>query len=352
MSSSATVTDDGAKKGVIPWLALELELLRHDSREWVLLTGDRVLVGILGFLPLVAVLAGVVLSGLAPFQKETPVLFLLFALIGANFTLIAIVTSLSQFVLGRRLESPGEIRQKIEDTIDYREEVGRTIGERVVPVQPDMFFLLLYREARMELDVLEGAQLETRTKQAREELTTLLDDLGEHCEYVIDVLTSPSSGTKQALFVTLSADYENAMHRVWHLQWAQAEDFTEEASEPLGRLAGTLQHIEVATRLFKTVFIESEVAELSRYLLYVGLPVQVMAIALTLVYTSPGAAPPLPVAVLRVVVPSVIAAGFVPFLLLGTYVIRLTVVANRTADTFPFSSHLSTGVASSDEYDW
>jgi hypothetical protein len=351
MSPSATATDDGARKGLIPWLAFELRLLRHDGREWVLLTGDRVLVGVLGFLPLVAVLAGVVLSGLAPFRKETPVLFLLFALIGANFTLITIVTSLSQFVLGRRLESPGEIRRKMEDTIDYREEVGRTTGERVVPVQPDMLFLLLYRQARMELDVLEGAQLAARTKHAREEPAVLLDDLGEHCDYVIDVLRSPSIGTRQALFVSLSADYESAVHRVWHLQWARGEDFAAEAAEPLGRLAGTLQHIEVATRLFKTVFIESEVAELSRYLLYVGLPVQIMAIALTLVYTTPGTAPPLPVEVLRVVVPGVIAAGFIPFLLLGTYVIRLTVVANRAADTFPFSSHLSRGMPVRDEHD-
>jgi len=351
MSGTASVAGDDAEGGVVSWLAFEYELLRHDGREWVLLTGDRVLVATLGFLPLVAALAAVVLSGLAPFQKETPVLFLLFALIGANFTLIAIVTSLSQFVLGRRLESPGEIRQKMDETIDYREEVARTAGERVVPVQPDMFFLLLYREARMELDVLEDVQLEGRTKLAREELSNLLADLGEHCEYVIDVLTSPSSGTKQALFVSLSADYESAVHRVWNLQWGWADEYTEEAAEPLGRLAGTLQHIEVATRLFKTVFIESEIAELSRYLLYAGLPVQIMALALTLVYTTPGAAPPLPVAVLRVVVPGVIAAGFVPFLLLGSYVIRLTVVANRTADTFPFSSHLSTGMAVTDEFD-
>jgi hypothetical protein len=348
-SSSTPATEGSSKKGFLSWLAFELRLLRHDSREWVLLTGDRVLVGILGFLPLVAVLAGVVFSGLAPLQKETPVLFLLFALIGANFTLIAIVTSLSQFVLGRRLESPGEIREKMEDTIDYREEVGRATGEQVVPVQPDLFFLLLYRQARMELDVLAGAQLEARTKHAREELGILLEDLADHCDYVIEVLTSPSSGTKQALFVSLSADYENAVHRVWHLQWGRAEDFTEEAAEPLGRLAGTIQHIEVATRLFKTVFIESEVAELSRYLLYVGLPVQIMAIALTLGYTTAGAAPPLPIGILRVVVPGVIAAGFVPFLLLGTYVIRLTVVANRTADTFPFSSQLSAGMPVRDE---
>ena len=124
-----------------------------------------------------------------------------------------------------------------------------------------------------------------------------------------------------------------------------ANEFTDEAAEPLGRLAGTLQHIEVASRLFKAVFIESELSELSRFLLYVGFPAQLAAVALTLVYTAPGPEPPLAVPVLRVLVPAVIAAGFAPFVLLSSYVIRLTVVARRTADTFPFSSQLQTAVA-------
>ena len=325
-------------------LTFELELFQYNPREWLLMSGNRVFVTVVGFLLLAGLLAGLVGSGLVPFRSETPVLFLLFALIAANFTLIAIVTSLSQFVLGRRLETPGEIRRKIDDTIDYREEVGRSVGESVIPVQPDAFLLMLFRHASTELDILGDRQLEGRTRFAREELETLVTDLRAHVDYVIDVLNRPSSGVKHALFVSLNADYESSVYQAWHLQWEHADEFTTEAAEPLARLAGTLQHIEVASRLFKTVFIESEVSELSRYLLYVGLPVQLAAVALTLVYTTPGPEPPLPVATLRVVVPAVIAAGFAPFLLLTAYVVRLTVVAHRTADTFPFSSRFSKDV--------
>jgi hypothetical protein len=286
-----------------------------------------------------------------PFRAETPVLFLLFSLIAANFTLIAIVTSLSQFLLGRRLETPGEIRRKIDETLDYREEISHSVDESVVPVQPDAFLLMLFRHASRELDVLGDRQLEGRTRFAREELDTLVSDLSEHCDYVIDVLTRPSSGVKHALFVSLSADYESSVYQAWHLQWEHADEFTREAAEPLARLADTLQHIEVASRLFKTVFIESEVSELSRYLLYVGLPVQLAAVGLTLIYTAPGPGPPLPVTTLRVTVPAVIAAGFAPFLLLSSYVVRLTVVAGRTADTFPFSSRLSEALAAPGDHE-
>jgi hypothetical protein len=86
------------------------------------------------------------------------------------------------------------------------------------------------------------------------------------------------------------------------------------------------------------------VAELSRFLLYVGLPAQIAAVVVILLYTEPGTAPPLARPLLAVVVPGVVTAGFAPFLVLAAYVIRLTVVARRTANQFPFSSRLDGAV--------
>jgi len=46
----------------------------------------------------------------------------------------------------------------------------------------------------------------------------------------------------------------------------------------------------------------------------------------------------------------VLVAGFAPFLVLSYYIVRLTVVARRTADSFPFSTQLSRSVALRDEF--
>ncbi|MFB6148667.1 MAG: hypothetical protein ABEJ48_03290 [Halobacteriales archaeon] len=332
------------------WLTFESRLVRHDLREWIVLTGDRLLVSLLGFIILGIVFVSIVFSGLVPLQKETPVLFLLFALIGANFTLIAIVTSLSQFALSRHLESPGEIRDKMEATLAYREDVGETIRQNVMPINPDTFFLALYHNVNDELDVLDTFQSQGRTKQAREELAELITGLQLHTDYVIDVLHHPASGMKHALFTSLTTDYENFVHRTWYLQSEHADEFTDRAAEPLTRLAETLEHIEVASRMFKTAFIESEVSELSRFLLYVGLPVQLLAVIVMLLYSAPGSEPPVSVSLLKVLIPAVLTAGFTPFLILSSYVIRLTVVARRTAENFPFSSRLEGSVAMGDEF--
>jgi len=322
------------------WAAFEWSLFRYDPGEWFLLTGDRRLVSALLLAGLTGVFAAAAVSGLVPLAAETPVLFLLFALIAANFTLIAIVTSLGQFVLSRRLESPGEIRTKLDDTIDYRSDVGETIGETVMPVAPDAFFLILFESARDDLDLLAGQSSQTRTRRTREEFDDLISGLQTHVDHVTSLLERPESGTKHALFTSLNTNYENHVHRAWHLQAEHAEEFTDRVTGPLERLAGTLEHIVVANRMFEATFIESEVSELVRYLLYVGIPVQIAAVVVMLLYTAPGAAPLLSPPAVRVLVPAVLVAGFAPFLILTSYIVRLTVVARRTADNFPFSSQL------------
>lgn len=335
---------DDAGTGLGDRVAFEAELFRHDPREWFVLTGDRLLVSLLGVVTLLVLFLLAASSKYVPLQKETPILFFLFALISANFTLIAIVTSLSQFVLSRRLESPGEVRTKTRETLSYRRDVGKTIGQQIMPVRPDAFFLTLYEHVHTELARIEGASGQGRTKRARNELHDLTAGLQSHVDYVIDLLQRPASGLKHALFTSLSADYEEDVHRTWYLQTEHSDEFTAAVADPLERLTETLEHIEVASRMFRTIFIESEVAELSRFLLYIGLPVQIAAVMVMLLYTIPSAEPPLPDATLRILIPVITTAGFTPFIVLASYVVRLTIVARRTADAFPFSSQLTTPV--------
>jgi len=334
----------------LSWLGFEFGLFRYDPWEWVVLTGNRLLVGLLELVVLAVAFSLLVSSGLVPLRAETPILFLLFALIAANFTLIAIVTSLSQFVLGRRLESPGDVRGKMDGALEYRKEVAKTIEQQILPVKPDAFYLTLYHNIQTKLDEIERHTTDSRTKRAREEIRLLTEGLKPHTEYVVDLLEQPSSGLKHALFTSLSADFETQMHRAWHLQAEHAAEFAGPITDPLARLTAMLEHIEVASRMFKTVFIESEVAELSRFLLYVGLPVQFMAVGVMLLYTTPGSVPLLSATTLRVLIPTVLTLGFAPFLLLASYVVRLTVVARRTADIFPFSSQLESTVAVREEF--
>jgi hypothetical protein len=265
-------------------------------------------------------------------------------LIAANFTLIAIVTSLSQFVLGRRLESPGEIRDALEDTVTYRQAIADDVGEGVLPVAPDAFFAFLFARVGDTVDRLARAANEGPERWTTEEIDDLTAGLRANVDAVAALLDRPESGMRHALFAALNTEYEVYVHRAWYLQAEYGDDLADRVAEPLDRLTDVVEHTVVATRMFKTTFIESEVAELSRFLLYVGLPAQIAAVVVILLYTEPGTAPPLARPLLAVVVPGVVTAGFAPFLVLAAYVIRLTVVARRTANQFPFSSRLDGAV--------
>jgi hypothetical protein len=324
--------------------AVEWYVLKHRPGEWFLLSGSRLAVTGFGLLVVSAALWAVVTAGLAPLEAETPVLFLLFALISGNFTLITIVISISQFVLSRHLESPGEIREKMDEMVQYRREVGKTTQQRVVPITPSDFVLQLFRSIDRRVGSLETELSAAERSGAGgdpvvAEVYDLVTGLDDHVEYVIALLSRPSTGLNYALFATLNASYETYIYQAWRLRTEHADALSEPVVDALDELVESLEQVDVARRVFKTVFIQSELAALSRTLLYIGVPVQVVTVVLMLLFTEAGGGGPSPAA-LRLIIPTIVTAGFAPILLLAAYILRLATVAKRTASMYPFTNQV------------
>lgn len=319
--------------------SVEWRALKYHPREWLLLSGNRLLLSSVVLFAVLVMLYGAVLQGLIPFRRETPLLYLLFALISGNFTLITIVVSLSQFILTRHLESPGEVREQVNDMLAYRREVGETSRRATPPVTPSDFFAMLFHTLRHEVRVLErddraATGPDGTIQRGLDELTRGLD---HHASYVIDLLERSEVGLVFALFSTLSADYERYLYIAWYLQSEHTEDLSASTVETLDQLVTTLKQIDVARRVFKTAFIQAELASLSRRLLYIGLPVLVATLVLMLLFTAP-ASVPTSSAFLSAIIPAVVTAGLAPIVLLAAYVLRLATVARRTASMYPFTT--------------
>lgn len=317
---------------------LEWRMFTHRPAEWVLLSGNRLVVTTLILLGIYLVIGSSVAAGFVPLVEETSMLFVLFALISGNFTLIAIVVSLSQFVLARHLETPGEIRNKINEMIRYRQEVGETAEQSVIPVAPSHFFQTLFESIRRELAVIDrrNAQVDDETLQGQ--LDSVVDGLGTHTQYVIEILQRPETGLRHALYASLSANYERYIHVVWSIQAEQHDQLSASATDALDRLVTTLEQVDIARRTFKSVFIQSELASLSRLLLLIGIPTVVVLTVVMLMFSS-GTRPIVPTGSMRLFFPLVIALGLAPIVLLAGYIVRLATVAHRTAAVYPFSRH-------------
>ncbi len=317
--------------------ALELGGLRDRPVDWLLLTGSRLWVAT-GLLVVVAtVVWGTVLTGLAPLTERTPLLFLLFALVSGNVTLITIVVSISQFVLSRHLESPGEIREQLRELVGYREEVVEATGARVLPVTPGGFLTLLFRSVEDDVDALRGHEWQATEGLLREDLEPLVSDLAVHVRDVARLLEHGDTGVRYALFATLDTNYSRYFYGIYRVRAAHGEDLPPSVETTLARLERHVEQVDVARRYFKTVLIQSELASLSRTLLYIGLPVLVATVVLTLLFTNP-AEPPVSRPVLAVVIPAVVTAGFAPLVLLAAYIVRLATVVERTAAMYPFTT--------------
>ena len=318
-------------------VAVELALLRSRPMDWFLLSGNRLAVSA-GLLALIAaVVWWAVLSGLAPLTERTPILYLLFALISGNVTLITVVVSISQFVLARHLETPGEAREHMREIVGYRKEVSEVTREQVVPVTPAGFFSLLFRSVASDANELRTREWTDAEAELRADIEGLVSDLEDHAEAVTDLLERGNGEVERALFATLDTNYARYFYGAYRLRAKYGEEMPPAVADDLDRLERKVEQVDVARRYFKTVLIQSELSSLSRLLLLVGLPVLVATVLLMLLFTSAnGLAISRPV--LGFAIPLVVTVGFAPIVMLAASILRLSTVVHRTAAMYPFTT--------------
>lgn len=318
-------------------LTVEWYDLRHYPRWWLLLSGNRLLIagGIL-----LVVFAGFwagVLSGLFPFESQTATLYLLFALTSGNVTLITIVVSLNQLIVTRHLESPSDINEEMNNMRTYRQQVSDTIDRSVTPVRPAAFFLLLFRSLEQDLSSFEDQEWPFEDDSAQRDFEATFADLNDHIRSITELLEESEAGLIFALFTTLSVDYERYIQTIWRLQTEHEEQLPAATGETIERIRQTIEHIGVARRIFKTTYIQSELASLSRRLLYIGLPVLVGVMGFMLTFTASAQASVGPT-VLSVAIPLLVTAGLAPIVVLATSVLRLATLTGQDTAMYSFVS--------------
>jgi hypothetical protein len=267
-------------------LTVEWQDLRNYPRWWLLLSGNRLLIAGVALFAVFLGFWGAVIGGLVPLREQTATLYLLFTLTSGNITLITIVVSLNQLILTRHLESPSDISDEMSYMRTYRGNVSNTIRRNVTPVRPSEFFLLLFRSLRQDLRSLDEREWTLEDELVEREFDGTFAELDDHITEVIELLEESEAGLVFALFTTVSADYERYMETIWRLQYEHGEQLPDAASETVARVRNTIEDIGIARRIFKTTYIESELASLSRRLLYIGLPALLGTMLFMLSFTA------------------------------------------------------------------
>lgn len=301
--------------------------LLFDASRWTIVA---IIVAVIGGSFLLAGRYGVV-----SFRNESTGALFLSVVVAGNFTLVSVVITINQLVLSREFGKPHVLRQRNEGILDFREDVTGLAGGGVGPADPLLFVRRVVRslddrstELRERVDDADNSRLVRSVETLSRDVST---DAAETDAALADAEVGHFRVLTTLLFFRIAWQL-HATRRIRTEFEADLDDATATAVEELERL---LQDLNIARQYLQTLYMQKELGELSRLLLYVGIPSLILTGLGMLVYRpETGVTVPRP---LFVPVYSVVAAaGFLPMALLLSYMVRISTIVSRMPLLNPF----------------
>lgn len=304
--------------------------------EWVLLTGNRWIVAGGVLFVFFVVVGGVLAAELVAVANDDTVTRSLSAFIGGNLTLITIVISINQLILSREFTTPAELRDRIREVVDYRQEVAERIETSATPATPDAFLDFLVTMLRETTVPLRDEALDNAPEDARRDLDAFTGDLIGEAEAISATLEQESVDQFQTLAVVLNAGFSVFLYDARRIQTMHGDSLSTEANDRLEDVVEVLEHIGVARQYLKVLYFQRELADLSRKILYVGVPALGLLLVTTWVYGGEPA-PTVQGQSLALLVLVTGTVAFAPLTVFFAYVLRIATIARRTASLVPFT---------------
>ncbi|MCU4972408.1 hypothetical protein OB955_06610 [Halobacteria archaeon AArc-m2/3/4] len=307
--------------------------------HWVYLHGNR---GVLSALLLAGVFGASLL--LIRIDLITPaeagdVTALSAALVGGMLPFITVVLAINQLILSEEFGTTGAFFERLEASREFRRTVEDHTGYRPSPVEPAAFLRSLIEAKRRTARGLQnvchssgsGSNLELRA-----DVDDYVDLTAPKDDDAVETLEGTTFGTFTVIGVILHYNDPWQLQEVRQIRAHHRFRISDAVDRQLDRLEDLLRDIHVTRQYFKTVYMQQELADLSKILLYVGFPTLLGGAFIIISYGNLLALALHPY-VYALVVSTTITALFSPFAVLLAYVLRIATIARRTAADFgPF----------------
>jgi hypothetical protein len=303
--------------------------------HWLYLHGDRRAVsGLMLVATFVASLALIRSSLITPAEADD-VVAISSTLIGGMLPFITVVLAINQLILSEEFGTTGAFFERIEETADFRESIEAHTGVRPSPAEPSALLRTLIEAKRRTTLGLRNVCADAESG-LREDVEEFVSATIPRDDDSIDSLGETTFGTFEVISVILHYNDPWQLQEVRKIREYHRFELSAAADDQLERLEELLGDIHVCRQYFKTVYMQQELADLSKILLYVGFPTLLAGAFIVLSYGNLLALE-LHSYVYVVVVAATITALFSPFAVLLAYVLRITTIARRTAADFgPF----------------
>ena len=303
--------------------------------RWILLTGNRfqITAAITGLLLVIFLLFG--FAGFLSLSVPERAVWFLNGTINGLLTLIPIAVGLNQIVLSQELGSLDDLYERTKGTFDVHRQIGDTTNVAVSSPQASEFFLQLLNAINDRAAELKAAGKNITDEQLQEEISDYAETLTEQTDDISADLEDLGFELIDTLIVLI--DYHDSwqLHTARRLDATYENELSEPATEALAELDDLFLELDAARDYLKTLWIQRELAELSRMMLYTGLPAVIVAgLAIFIAPEISGLTIARPIIV--VLLSATFAVSLVPLSVLLAYVVRIALIAQRTAAFGPF----------------
>ncbi len=262
--------------------------------------------------------------------------YLFSSLIGGIITVTALVVSINQLVLAQELGAVGDQRNRMENAMEFRNDVENSVDMGTSPPEPHLFLADLLDGIERQATRLREVTVAESSAEVERQVTAYVDDLTDNIGPVRAALKQSQFGTFDVVWNALQFDYSLQIHRARqiHDEHAGMSDTTDEA---LDDVIEALSLFGPAREHFKTLYFQWELINLSRVLLYTSVPaLVVMGTMITAVDATSVPGQTLGVDNLVLLSSFGFTVGITPFVVFVVYILRIVTVAKRTLAMGPF----------------
>ncbi|WP_256686028.1 hypothetical protein [Halococcus qingdaonensis] len=275
MSDSTTDDPNGVTR---PADTMRERVGESRAKIWFLITANRWFVT--GIFLLLAYVTLVVLHVFGPSSVRklvttSAVTSLFSSVIIALITSITLVLSISQFVLSEEIDTLGTQREQMRNVTEFRTDVEERTGIAAAPAEPSRFLRTLIESADQRARRLKEAV--TEGNDDLQEIASYADGILEHSQSVTDELKGTDFGSFDVLLPVINYNYSWKIHAARNLRAKYADSLSEEADESIDELIEALRFFGPAREHFKTLYVQWEIINISRGVLYGAMPALAIA---------------------------------------------------------------------------
>ncbi|MFD1512794.1 hypothetical protein [Halomarina rubra] len=307
---------------------------RTKFQRWFLLEGDRMRIAgwMVGIVSVAAFFLGA--FGVVGIEDHGFVTSMFGGVISGLFSFVPIVVAVNQLTVSQLFGSPEQLRQEIRSVRTFRTGIEEQLpNEAVAPTEPAAFLsgivgLVLDRAYELQAVVGRAAGTGDRARDCRSDIETYIETVEAQSEEIEEQLDGTHQRLIEVLLPMMGDSYSRNVTDARRLGAVHEEVLSSRARELLDDLRELFVSMDVLRQYFKALYVQQELANLSRLIAYSGIASFLTSVFLILLFAR--GTPLMGPVFLEVLVSVSLGIAFAPFAILVSYIVRIATIVKRT----------------------